>query len=607
MFKDCVFWIGVVENNDDPQKRGRVQVRVFGAHDIYNPPQTDSTGRTSWGTSGGIDSGSGSSGSYGSMPTTSSNGSRLSIWQRYNNPMNLKNVNGSWRRFDDISQAYEAYYKQLSRYSQRGKVTPAQMITTWAPPNENKTQEYINNVNKWTGLDMNKPLDMNDYSQVAKLLHGMTRMESSLNFSEADIVSALQGNIVPSMTNKSSLYKDGQLYLGSSNAAEGVPNTPGDIPNTSSGTISSNAGSNAGTPNGTGPSSGSSSSASNNVSNNVVQKSGSLGTSSGEASGNSDSSGHKLPTEDLPWAICLYSPIEYGGTVNSTLPAPQVQNGAWVMGFSIDGDFMNQLFVIGVIPNSVNMAILSTNLREANTSAITGGGYSSGSSGSSRQVRNMPNVSVPMNGEMSFQQLTEGIWAAESSKGMNKKVSSAYCYGTMQIMPALAAGYLLQGDAANELEAAGLALTPETKEMLNMLRNEKNGSQNGYWGSQILKAQEKNPLVKDFCDLLQNNDSLNMAIGAAYLRDCGGSAQGNGDPVLTALYYNQGIPNVRRIMDAIGADSYNKIPDGMSYSEFISKVNTHMAGNNNFKIYTDNIFKGVGGVEALEGNRRMMV
>lgn len=592
MFKNCVYWLGIVENVDDPQKRGRIQVRIFGAHDTYNPPKTDATGRTSWGTSNSIETGSSFS---GNMPTASSNGKKLHIWQRYNNPMNLKNTNGTWRRFDDISQAYPAYYKQLLRYH-TGKttgtklLTPAQMISVWAPPNENKTKEYINNVHKWTGLNMYAPIDMNNLDDVAKLLRGMTKMESSLDFPESDIKSALQNNIVTSMTNVSTLYKDGQLYAGSSNAAAGVPSTPGEIPTTSSGSAqSSNA-------NGTGPTVPSSES-----SNEKPQQSGSLpqaDTSLG-SKGNNDSTGHYLPTEDLPWAICLYSPIEYGGTQTSTLPAPQVQPGAMVMGFSIDGDFLNQLFVLGVIPNAINMSNLSTNIKEANAGTIN-----DATNSAERTAKNMPNPAVQLNGPMSFKQLLEGVWNAESSKGMNKSVSSAYCYGTMQIMPALAAGYLLQGDATNELEQAGLNLTPETKEMLEYIRYGKNGGQTGFWGSQILKAQENNSLVKDFCDLLQNNDSLNMAIGAAYLRDCGSSSQGNGDPVLTALYYNQGAPNVRKIMNAIGAPSYNKIPDNMSYSEFISAVNSHMAGNNDFMAYTNNIFREVGGVENLEAYRQ---
>lgn len=594
MFTNCIFWVGVVENNIDPQKRGRVQVRVFGAHDIYNPPTTDAQGRTSWEATynGGI-SGNNSS-SSGNMPTQSSNGNNLKIWQRYNNPMNLKNVNGTWRRFDDISQAYPAYYNQLMRYytgktTGKALTTPAAIISVWAPPSENKTQEYINNVHKWTGLDMYSQLDMNNYNDVAKLLRGMTKMESSLDFSESDIVSAIQGNIVPSMTNVSTLYKDGKLYTGTSNAAQGVSSEPGKMPTTSSGTAQ-------------GVSSSTTTQNTQQVQQ-VPQYSGSLPTNSLNSSVN-DSSGHKLPTEDLPWAVCLYSAVEYGGTSYSTLPAPQVQNGAWVFGMSIDGDFMNQLLILGVIPNSINIDALSKNPNEANAQ-----GLGTPDSNTKRQERNLPNVQVELNGNISFQQLLEGIWNAETSKSANKKVSSAYCYGAMQLMPASAAGYLLQGAASDAFIKAGWSINEETKNMLNYIRYTKNNGTTGFWGSNIVTAQNNNPKVKEFCDLLHDNDTLNIAIGAAYLRDCCSSSQGNGDPVLTALYYNQGIPNVRKIMKSIGINTYNKIPDEMTYSEFIDKVNNYLKSkqNNDFKIYTNNIFSEVGGIESLEKSRRVTI
>ena len=585
MFSNCIFWVGVVENNIDPIKRGRVQVRIFGAHDIYNPPLTDAQGRTSWEKTYSKSSNVGglSGISSGGMPNNSSNGNELKIWQRYNNPMNLKNVNGTWRRFDDISLAYPAYYKQLNLYYKRGKVTPAQMISTWAPPNENRTREYINNVHKWTGLDMYSQIDMNDYNQVAKLLRGMTRMESSLNFSEGEIVSALQGNIVPSMTNVSTVYKDGKLYTGSSNAAQGTSNTSQGTSNSS--TTKTNT---------IGPSN------NNTQSTTVKQPEQKSGTVQSTPTTNNNTSGHNLPTEDLPWAICLYSAIEYGGTSYSTVPAPQVQNGAWVFGMSLDGDFMNQLLVLGVIPNAINIDVLSLNKHEANAQSL-----GTQNANVARQMRNMPNIDTKLNtSSMSFQQLLQGVWNAESSKGTNKAPSSAHCYGTMQLAPALAAGYLLQGIGSDALKNAGWSMDDETIAMLKYLSETKNGSQRGFWGQGIEIAMENNPKVKDFCNLLQENDSLNMALGAAYLRDCGRESQGNGDPVLTALYYNQGAPNARMIMKEIGA-SPNKIPDNMSYEEFVNKVNEIILPNqnNNFKIYTDNIFKDVGGIAQLEKER----
>lgn len=593
MFKDCIFWIGVVENNIDPQKRGRIQVRVFGAHDIYNPPMTDAQGRTSWmgtyaGASSGISSGANGSTNSGNMPITSANGNKLFIWQQYNNPMNLKNVKGQYKRFDDISQAYPAYYAQLMRYhtgKTTGKplLTPAAMISVWAPSFENPTQEYINDVHKLTGLDMYSPIDMNNLDDVAKLLRGMTIRESSQYFSEADIKAAIQGNIVPSMTSKSTLYKDGQLYTGSSNAAQNIPYEPpasGAMPTKPSGNMGTQV-----TPT------------------QVPQKSGSLPQNS--TTREKDNTGHKLPTEDLPWAICLFSAVEYGGTTYSTLPAPQVQNGAWVFGMSIDGDFMNQLFVLGVIPSLNTIDVLSKNPKEANAQSI-----GSELDNIQRQKRIMPEVNLKLNNSgITFQQLLNGVWNAESSQSTNKKVSSSYCYGAMQLMPALAAGYLLQGVGTNAFSKSGWNINDETLEMLNYICKENHNGTIGFWGSDIIIAQENNPKVKEFCDLLQNNDTLNIAIGTAYLRDCCSSTQGNGDPVLSVLYYNQGVPNTKQILEYIGISSYNSIPDDMTYSDFIDKVNSYikLEQNNDFKIYTNAVFQSIGGIDAIEKTRRIII
>ena len=57
--------------------------------------------------------------------------------------------------------------------------------------------------------------------------------------------------------------------------------------------------------------------------------------------------------------------------------------------------------------------------------------------------------------------------------------------------------------------------------------------------------------------------------------------------------------------------SNNKIPDDMSYSDFIDKANYYIRNvakqNNDFKIYTNNIFQNVGGIANLEKNRRVEI
>lgn len=596
MFRDCTFFIGVVENNVDPQKRGRVQVRVFGAHDMYNPPMTDAQGRTAWGAAygGGV--------SGGSMPKYAANGRKeLFIWQRYNNPMNLKNIDGTWRRFDDISQAYPAYVWQLQRYQTKYHLmTPRQMIARWAPAKENNLANYYSTVTQ-AGVGIDTPIDMNNPDQVAVMLRGMTIMESGNRFSLEDIKSAMAGNIVPSMTAVSTVYKDGQLYTGSSNAAEGVAGSTGEMPKQSSG-LSQNAEANKQAALNDAKKQQEEKPATNSDSQKVqVEQKPAEATQT--VSRGPDMTGHQLMTEDLPWAVCLYSPVEYGGTSFSTLPAPQVQNGAMVFGMSIDGDFMNQLFILGIIPTITNIDALSTNPNEANANAM----------GSLTGVSNMLAKSIPgiesavplkSNSGITMAQMQDGIWNAESGRSTNKSTSSAHAYGAMQLMPALAADYLLAGNASDALKAAGWEMDQETIDMLKEIRYGNGGS--GYWGSKITNLINSNPKVADFCQLLQDNDTLNLAIGSAYLRDCSSSAQGNGDPILTALYYNQGVPNTHKIMDAIGCTDYNSIPSSMSYNDFIDKVNSVIKPkqNNDFAVYCNNIFKETGGVAVLEQNRQ---
>lgn len=63
-----------------------------------------------------------------------------------------------------------------------------------------------------------------------------------------------------------------------------------------------------------------------------------------------DEKGQGIPIEDLPWAM-VAMPLTYGGVPSyGTVAPPGVLEGAWVVGFSLDGDAFNQLLVTGVLP-----------------------------------------------------------------------------------------------------------------------------------------------------------------------------------------------------------------------------------------------------------------
>lgn len=661
MFRDCVFWIGAVENNEDPEKRGRVQVRIFGAHDIYNQHMTDYAGRTQWAARyknvGGSSSSSSSSSSSGSGLSSGKNtgsaqkssgsgqsggtgnkaylvnNSYMQRSQRNNNPLNM--YGGSWR-YNDISEGAADGLRQLQRYQSSwkksstgyglvkgtdgttGSASLADIWRTIAPSsdNNNYTEKNIKKLANKMGIDPNAPLDLSDDNTLFDVFCGITATESSIRLTREDCAAALAGQYTQNMTSQSTyLAPDGTLVVGASNATiEGADKSktgrayaPSSSTKWRDATEEEQAASQAGiknntfTPGSTPKASTPSSDSSGNASGGATTPAGSAGAQAQQASvigdgasptkdvstaGSPDSTCHTLPTGDLPWAFCLYPCSEYGGTSYGTLPAPQVQNGAWVVGMSLDGAFMNQLVILGIMPSAINIDVLSTNPNQSSTNPLTNitlPNSTPSSSNNSTKVKNM-----------TLAELQDGIWNAESSRSANKKRSSAYCYGAMQLAPALAAEYILRGAASNELAAAGLTLSDDMKASLQSITNS--------YGKKIIPFLESDSNIAKFCDVLTENDTLNKAIGAAYLEDCATAA--GGDPVITALYYMQGDGNAKKILSTYGYT--NGLPDTVSYATFAEQATEWMRNHkqsNDFTIYLNNITKDYGGLSALEAAR----
>jgi hypothetical protein len=90
-----------------------------------------------------------------------------------NNPGNMR-VPGSatkFQQFDTPEAGSAAIDKQLAIYQKRGINTLGNIISTWSPPNENKTADLIAHASKLTGIDPNAPLDVTgnpDHMQLVK-------------------------------------------------------------------------------------------------------------------------------------------------------------------------------------------------------------------------------------------------------------------------------------------------------------------------------------------------------------------------------------------------------------------------------------------------------
>lgn len=100
---------------------------------------------------------------------------------------NLRNRDGTWQRHTSTREGMAAMATQLLRY-QSGrfnkysrKKTLRQIISTYAPSNENNTDEYVAQVSKWTGLSPDSEIDLRDMSTMKKVMQAMIRKENGQN------------------------------------------------------------------------------------------------------------------------------------------------------------------------------------------------------------------------------------------------------------------------------------------------------------------------------------------------------------------------------------------------------------------------------------------
>jgi hypothetical protein len=86
-----------------------------------------------------------------------------------NNPGNIRYLSanafrgqtgnsGGYGVYDTLADGVHAMGEELTKYYNSGLTTVTQVISTWAPSNENDTQAYIQDVSSRMGVDPNEPL-----------------------------------------------------------------------------------------------------------------------------------------------------------------------------------------------------------------------------------------------------------------------------------------------------------------------------------------------------------------------------------------------------------------------------------------------------------------
>ena len=113
---------------------------------------------------------------------------------RNNNPGNIRRTSDRWKglsasqtdpaffQFDSPVYGIRAMAKLLRNYCAKyGLCTVREIITRWAPPNENDTESYIRSVSLSMGVGESDTLDLADDAVLQSLVKAIIKHENGLN------------------------------------------------------------------------------------------------------------------------------------------------------------------------------------------------------------------------------------------------------------------------------------------------------------------------------------------------------------------------------------------------------------------------------------------
>ena len=133
---------------------------------------------------------------------------------RNNNPLNIRHSADQWEgmraeqtdpafvQFETMAYGYRAAWKTLESYSKYFHDLPKafnvrNIITRWAPPTENDTDNYIRTVLSLTGLggneNLTQPSRATGYERLELLVRAMTTMECGIPYKEVDVEAIREG------------------------------------------------------------------------------------------------------------------------------------------------------------------------------------------------------------------------------------------------------------------------------------------------------------------------------------------------------------------------------------------------------------------------------
>lgn len=86
----------------------------------------------------------------------------------------------AFKQFRTMAWGYRAMFVLLDSYSRKGYLTIRQIITRYAPPIENHTENYIRWVGEWSGIAPDTPLDFHRGEVLIPVIAAMSRVENGI-------------------------------------------------------------------------------------------------------------------------------------------------------------------------------------------------------------------------------------------------------------------------------------------------------------------------------------------------------------------------------------------------------------------------------------------
>lgn len=95
----------------------------------------------------------------------------------------------AFKQFQSMAWGYRAMFVLLDSYRLKGYSTIRQIITRYAPPIENHTENYIRWVCEWSGIGADTPLNPQHSEVMIPIVAAMSRVENGIPAVLADVQS----------------------------------------------------------------------------------------------------------------------------------------------------------------------------------------------------------------------------------------------------------------------------------------------------------------------------------------------------------------------------------------------------------------------------------